>query len=89
VKCKAKAKLTAELILRFKGPPPMQVPACQLETATPTAVPGISLIPSLLSARFNMCKVGWGINQSINVISVAMKFIENSCQPFTENHLFS
>jgi hypothetical protein len=28
------------------------------------------------------------INQSINVTSVAMKFIGNSCQPFTENHLF-
>jgi hypothetical protein len=28
------------------------------------------------------------INQSINVTSVAMKFMENSCQPFTENHLF-
>jgi hypothetical protein len=27
-------------------------------------------------------------NQSINVTSVAMKFIKNSCQPFTENHLF-
>jgi hypothetical protein len=27
-------------------------------------------------------------NQSINVTSVAMKFIENSCQPFTENNLF-
>jgi hypothetical protein len=28
------------------------------------------------------------INQSINVTSVAMKFMENSCQPFTEHHLF-
>jgi hypothetical protein len=27
-------------------------------------------------------------NQLINVTSVAMKFIENSCQPFTEDHLF-
>jgi hypothetical protein len=36
-------------------------------------------------------KVRWTeqIIQSINVTSEAMKFIENSCQPFTENHLFS
>jgi hypothetical protein len=29
-----------------------------------------------------------GFNKSINVAYVAMIFIENSCQPFIENHLF-
>jgi hypothetical protein len=35
-------------------------------------------------------QVRYAINQSIkvNVTSVAMRFIENSCQPFAENHLF-
>jgi hypothetical protein len=40
--------------------------------------------PALAAAAVNQ-----SINQSINVTSVAMKFIENSCQPFTKNHLFS
>jgi hypothetical protein len=34
------------------------------------------------------CGASLNINQSINVTSVAMKFVENSCQAFTENHLF-
>jgi hypothetical protein len=32
--------------------------------------------------------INQSINQWINVTSVAMKFIEHSCQPFTEHHLF-
>jgi hypothetical protein len=36
---------------------------------------------------WNNRKVFSIINQSINVTSVALKFIENSCQPFTKNHL--
>jgi hypothetical protein len=53
------------------------------------------VIEALLAADLTLgnaiCKTGLNlhINQSINVTSVAMKFMENSCQPFTENHLFS
>jgi hypothetical protein len=65
------------------GPSQTPVRAATLEDSltacnTSTAFAGVSIV-SIMTDQ--------SINQSINVTSVAMKFIENSCQPFTENHL--